>query len=203
MKLAMSMANELGGEKQIDYVNTHGTSTPVGDTMELSGIKKVFTEAGYQPYVGSTKVRARATAPLPQSLAQAPSPPPVPPFDARSVMTGHSRTASTSSAPPSRNHLPCPPHAAVALGARPRRRGRARGHLLAHHDEQRLPGRIGQHQRAGRGGRGHEHPHQAPGNTSANLAWPSAPNARWSPLLCGARSTRRARVLARGGGRPS
>ena len=26
--------------------------------MELSGIKKVFTEAGYQPYVGSTKVRA-------------------------------------------------------------------------------------------------------------------------------------------------
>merc|ERR1711907_495843 len=49
------MANELGGEKKIDYVNTHGTSTPVGDTMELSGIKKVFTEAGYQPYVGSTK----------------------------------------------------------------------------------------------------------------------------------------------------
>merc|ERR1719326_2581871 len=55
MKLAMSMANEIGGEKQVDYVNTHGTSTPVGDTMELKGIKKVFTEAGYQPFVGSTK----------------------------------------------------------------------------------------------------------------------------------------------------
>merc|ERR1719502_2223925 len=55
MKLAMGMANEIGGEKHVDYVNTHGTSTPVGDTMELSGIKKVFTEAGYQPYVGSTK----------------------------------------------------------------------------------------------------------------------------------------------------
>merc|ERR1711966_96140 len=55
MKMAMAMANELGGEKQVDYVNTHGTSTPVGDTMELNGIKTVFTEAGYQPYVGSTK----------------------------------------------------------------------------------------------------------------------------------------------------
>jgi len=55
MQMAMAMANDLGGEKPVDYVNTHGTSTPVGDTMELSGIKKVFTEAGYQPKVGSTK----------------------------------------------------------------------------------------------------------------------------------------------------
>ena len=55
MKMAMAMANEIGGEKQVDYVNTHGTSTPVGDTMELNGIKTVFTEAGYQPNVGSTK----------------------------------------------------------------------------------------------------------------------------------------------------
>jgi len=55
MKMAMAMADELGGKKPVDYVNTHGTSTPVGDTMELNGIKTVFTEAGYQPYVGSTK----------------------------------------------------------------------------------------------------------------------------------------------------
>merc|ERR1719199_1925727 len=41
MKMAMEMADKLGGEKQVDYVNTHGTSTPVGDTMELGGIKKV------------------------------------------------------------------------------------------------------------------------------------------------------------------
>lgn len=40
---------------QVDYVNTHGTSTPVGDIMELGAIKTVFTEKGYQPYVGSTK----------------------------------------------------------------------------------------------------------------------------------------------------
>ena len=29
MELAMNMANEIGGEKPVDYVNTHGTSTPV------------------------------------------------------------------------------------------------------------------------------------------------------------------------------
>lgn len=55
MKMAMAMADKLGGEKKVDYVNTHGTSTPVGDTMELGGIKTVFTDAGYQPFVGSTK----------------------------------------------------------------------------------------------------------------------------------------------------
>jgi len=55
MKMAMAMADEIGGVKKVDYVNTHGTSTPVGDTMELNGIKTVFTEAGYQPYIGSTK----------------------------------------------------------------------------------------------------------------------------------------------------
>ena len=31
---------------QVDYVNTHGTSTPVGDLKELEGIKTVFGEAG-------------------------------------------------------------------------------------------------------------------------------------------------------------
>ena len=54
MKMAMEMANEIGGEKEVDYVNTHGTSTPVGDTMELGGIKTVFEDAGYKPFVGST-----------------------------------------------------------------------------------------------------------------------------------------------------
>jgi len=55
MKLAMDMAKEIGGEKPVEYVNTHGTSTPVGDLMELDGIKTVFGEEGYKPYVGSTK----------------------------------------------------------------------------------------------------------------------------------------------------
>lgn len=55
MKLAIEEANRVGGEKRIDYINTHGTSTPVGDISELKAIKNVFTELGYQPFVGSTK----------------------------------------------------------------------------------------------------------------------------------------------------
>lgn len=55
MELAMNMADELGGKKPVDYVNTHGTSTPVGDVMELKAIKDRFADLGYQPYVGSTK----------------------------------------------------------------------------------------------------------------------------------------------------
>merc|ERR1712154_550101 len=41
--------------KQVDYINTHGTSTPVGDVQELAAIKRRFEEEGYQPNVGSTK----------------------------------------------------------------------------------------------------------------------------------------------------
>ena len=43
------------GKKPIDYINTHGTSTPVGDIMEIQAIKTVFGELGQKPHVGSTK----------------------------------------------------------------------------------------------------------------------------------------------------
>jgi 3-oxoacyl-[acyl-carrier-protein] synthase-1 len=55
MKIAMEEAKERAGEKNVEYINTHGTSTPVGDVMELSAIKRRFDEEGYQPMVGSTK----------------------------------------------------------------------------------------------------------------------------------------------------
>jgi len=55
MKTALAMADEVGGEKPVDYINTHGTSTPVGDVQELGAVKRVFDEKGYQPWVGSTK----------------------------------------------------------------------------------------------------------------------------------------------------
>jgi len=39
---------------EIDYINTHGTSTPVGDTKELGAIKEVFAD-GKIPAIGATK----------------------------------------------------------------------------------------------------------------------------------------------------
>lgn len=55
MELAMTEADRRAGEKPVEYINTHGTSTPVGDLAELGGIKRLFDRKGYAPSVGSTK----------------------------------------------------------------------------------------------------------------------------------------------------
>jgi 3-oxoacyl-[acyl-carrier-protein] synthase II len=39
----------------VDYVNTHGTSTPVGDKNETAAIKTVFGERAYTMAINSTK----------------------------------------------------------------------------------------------------------------------------------------------------
>ncbi len=49
MQLAMSTV-----DAPIDYINAHGTSTPVGDLAELGAVKKAF-EGKELPLVGSTK----------------------------------------------------------------------------------------------------------------------------------------------------
>jgi 3-oxoacyl-[acyl-carrier-protein] synthase II len=41
--------------EDIDYINTHGTSTPLGDNAELIAIKKVFGEHSYQLNISATK----------------------------------------------------------------------------------------------------------------------------------------------------
>ena len=41
--------------EDIDYVNVHGTSTPVGDIPELKAIQKVFGEHAYKMNISSTK----------------------------------------------------------------------------------------------------------------------------------------------------
>jgi 3-oxoacyl-[acyl-carrier-protein] synthase I len=47
----------LQGIDHVDYMNTHGTSTPVGDVKELEAIRAVFGDNKYgpMPYIASTK----------------------------------------------------------------------------------------------------------------------------------------------------
>ena len=55
--LAMEAALEDANMKpeEIDYINVHGTSTPLGDTIELTAIKKVFGEHAYKLNISATK----------------------------------------------------------------------------------------------------------------------------------------------------
>jgi 3-oxoacyl-[acyl-carrier-protein] synthase I len=44
-----------GIEESVDYINTHGTSTPIGDTKELEAISQVFEPNNHIPLISSTK----------------------------------------------------------------------------------------------------------------------------------------------------
>jgi 3-oxoacyl-[acyl-carrier-protein] synthase-1 len=48
IRMALEMA-----QKEIDYINAHGTSTPIGDVVELQAIKEVFGST--IPFISSTK----------------------------------------------------------------------------------------------------------------------------------------------------
>ncbi len=50
MKLAVSTI----GDRKVDYINAHGTSTPAGDVTEVQAVRRVFGE-GSTPPIASTK----------------------------------------------------------------------------------------------------------------------------------------------------
>ena len=54
-----SMRNALKraglGPDKIDYINAHGTSTPLGDEIELGAVKRLFGEHAYELSMSSTK----------------------------------------------------------------------------------------------------------------------------------------------------
>ena len=50
MKLAVSTI----GERSVNYINAHGTSTPAGDVTEVEAVRRVFADK-HQPVISSTK----------------------------------------------------------------------------------------------------------------------------------------------------
>ena len=53
MRLALKSADLQPSD--IDYINAHGTSTPMNDKIEVGAVKQVFGDAAYQLKMGSTK----------------------------------------------------------------------------------------------------------------------------------------------------
>jgi 3-oxoacyl-[acyl-carrier-protein] synthase II len=43
------------GVEEVDYINTHGTSTPLGDIAELKAVEALFGEHAYKMNISSTK----------------------------------------------------------------------------------------------------------------------------------------------------
>ncbi|MFI5399971.1 MAG: beta-ketoacyl-ACP synthase II [SAR324 cluster bacterium] len=53
--LKMALRDAGIAPEQVDYINTHGTSTPVGDINELNAVKAVLGDAAYNVSLSSSK----------------------------------------------------------------------------------------------------------------------------------------------------
>jgi 3-oxoacyl-[acyl-carrier-protein] synthase-1 len=57
LRAAMANALRVTGTapEDVDYVNAHATSTPIGDTSEAKALRAVFNPSGMRPAISSTK----------------------------------------------------------------------------------------------------------------------------------------------------
>ncbi|MDI9358064.1 MAG: beta-ketoacyl-ACP synthase II [Phycisphaerales bacterium] len=53
--MLQALANAQCKPEDVDYINTHGTSTPLGDIAEVKAIQYVFGEQAYKVNINSTK----------------------------------------------------------------------------------------------------------------------------------------------------
>ena len=51
----MALANAKINPEQVDYINAHGTSTPLGDEIEFNAVKKIFSNNLKKLHMSSTK----------------------------------------------------------------------------------------------------------------------------------------------------
>jgi 3-oxoacyl-[acyl-carrier-protein] synthase II len=51
----MAMKHAKVNPEDVDYINAHGTSTPIGDACETKAVKRAFGESAHQVAVSSTK----------------------------------------------------------------------------------------------------------------------------------------------------
>jgi len=55
MRFREALADARLAPHEIDYINVHGTSTPLGDIAEVKAIQRVFEEHAYKMNISSTK----------------------------------------------------------------------------------------------------------------------------------------------------
>ncbi len=55
LTMQMALDDARLNPDQVDYINAHGTSTPLGDAAETCAVKKIFGPAAYKVSISSTK----------------------------------------------------------------------------------------------------------------------------------------------------
>ena len=55
LSMSSALKNASMNIEEIDYINAHGTSTPLGDVVEINAVKKIFGVSAYSLSMSSTK----------------------------------------------------------------------------------------------------------------------------------------------------